>query len=129
MEPKNISNEIMKGLEYLKEKIFLFFSFFSKGTDKDNSAFDKKKEIIMEAINQSQKKYEKEVKEEEEKFKKEKAIILIQKSEEIKKIENNKKKEIEEGNKRYQNLIAYLDSIKNDKNKIIEFLQNKNCTN
>jgi hypothetical protein len=126
MEPKNISNDIMKGLEFLKEKILLFFSLFSKGTDKSNSAFEAKKEMIMESINQSQKKYEKEVKDEEEKFKKEKTIILIQKNDEIKKIENNKKKEINQDNKRHKNLLAYLDSIKNDKNKIIEFLQNKN---
>ncbi len=127
MEPKNISNDIMKGLEFLKEKILLFFSLFSKGTDKSNSAFEEKKGMIMESINQSQKKYEKEVKDEEEKFKKEKTIILIQKNDEIKKIENNKKKEIAQDNKRHKNLLAYLDSIKNDKNKIIEFLQNKNC--
>jgi hypothetical protein len=126
MEPKNISNDIMKGLEFLKEKILLFFSLFSKGTDKSNSAFEEKKGMIMESINQSQKKYEKEVKDEEEKFKKEKTIILIQKNDEIKKIENNKKKEIAQDNKRHKNLLAYLDSIKNDKNKIIEFLQNKN---
>ncbi len=127
MEAKNISNDIMKGLEFLKEKILLFFSLFSKGTDKSNSAFEEKKGMIMESINQSQKKYEKEVKDEEEKFKKEKTIILIQKNDEIKKIENNKKKEIAQDNKRHKNLLAYLDSIKNDKNKIIEFLQNKNC--
>jgi len=127
MEPKFISNDIMKGLEFLKEKILLFFSLFSKGTDKSNSAFEEKKGMIMESINQSQKKYEKEVKDEEEKFKKEKTIILIQKNDEIKKIENNKKKEIAQDNKRHKNLLAYLDSIKNDKNKIIEFLQNKNC--
>jgi len=126
MEAKNISNDIMKGLEFLKEKILLFFSLFSKGTDKSNSAFEEKKGMIMESINQSQKKYEKEVKDEEEKFKKEKTIILIQKNDEIKKIENNKKKEIAQDNKRHKNLLAYLDSIKNDKNKIIEFLQNKN---
>lgn len=30
MEKKNISNEIMKGIEFLKEKILSFFSFFSK---------------------------------------------------------------------------------------------------
>lgn len=126
MEAKNISSDIMKGLEFLKEKILLFFSLFSKGTDKSNSAFEEKKGMIMESINQSQKKYEKEVKDEEEKFKKEKTIILIQKNDEIKKIENNKKKEIAQDNKRHKNLLAYLDSIKNDKNKIIEFLQNKN---
>lgn len=126
MEAKNISNDIKKGLEFLKEKILLFFSLFSKGTDKSNSAFEEKKGMIMESINQSQKKYEKEVKDEEEKFKKEKTIILIQKNDEIKKIENNKKKEIDQDNKRHKNLLAYLDSIKNDKNKIIEFLQNKN---
>ena len=123
---ENISNEIKKRIEFLKEKILSFFSFFSKEKVKKDSLIDEKKGLIIEAINQSQKKYEKEEKEEEEKFKKEKEIILIQKNEEIKKIENNKKKEIEQDNKKHKNLLAYLDSIKNDKNKIIEFLQNKN---
>lgn len=126
MEQKNIKNEIMKGIEFLKEKILSFFALFSKEKVKTDSPFDAKKGIILEAINQSQKEYEKEVKEEEEKFKKEKEVILIQKSEEIKKIEYNKKKEIEQDNKKYKNLLAYLDSIKNDKNKIVEFLKNKN---
>lgn len=126
MESKNIKNEIMKGIEYVKEKLVVFFAKFSK-ENKDGSSPDAKKSIIIEAINQSQKNYEKKVKDEEEKFKKEKEIILNQKSEEIKKIEKNKKKEIEQDNKKYKNILDYLDSIKNDKDKIIEFLQNKNC--
>lgn len=126
MESKNIKNEIMKGLESLRAKILNFFTIFSKGNNKTNSSSDEKKEIIIQAINQSQKKYEKEVKDEEEKFKKEKENIINQKKEEIKKIEKNKKKEIEKENKKHKDLLSYLDSIKNDRDKIIEFLQNKN---
>ena len=126
MEAKNIKNEIMKGLELLKSKILNLFTIFSKRNNKTDSLSDKKKEIIIQAINQSQKKYEKEAKDEEEKFKKEKDNIIRQKNEEIKKIENNTKKEIEKENKKHKDLLSYLDSIKNDRDKLIEFLQNKN---
>ena len=126
MEAKNIKNEIMKGLELLKSKILNLFTIFSKRNNKTDSLSDEKKEIIIQAINQSQKKYEKEAKDEEEKFKKEKENIIRQKNEEIKKIENNTKKEIEKENKKHKDLLSYLDSIKNDRDKLIEFLQNKN---
>ena len=126
MEAKNIKNEIMKGLESLKLKILNLFAIFYKRNNKTDSLSDKKKEIIIQAINQSQKKYEKEAKDEEEKFKKEKDNIIRQKNEEITKIENNAKKEIEKENKKHKDLLSYLDSIKNDRDKLIEFLQNKN---
>ena len=126
MEAKNIKNEIMKGLELLKSKILNLFTIFSKRNNKTDSLSDEKKEIIIQAINQSQKKYEKEAKDEEEKFKKEKENIIRQKNEEIKKIENNTKTEIEKENKKHKDLLSYLDSIKNDRDKLIEFLQNKN---
>ena len=126
MEAKNIKNEIMKGLELLKSKILNLFTIFSKRNNKTDSLSDEKKEIIIKAINQSQKKYEKEAKDEEEKFKKEKDNIIRQKNEEIKKIENNTKTEIEKENKKHKDLLSYLDSIKNDRDKLIEFLQNKN---
>ena len=126
MEAKNIKNEIMKGLELLKSKILNLFTIFSKRNNKTDSLSDEKKELIIQAINQSQKKYEKEAKDEEEKFKKEKDNIIRQKNEEIKKIENNTKKEIEKENKKHKDLLSYLDSIKNDRDKLIEFLQNKN---
>ena len=126
MEAKNIKNEIMKGLELLKSKILNLFTIFSKRNNKTDSLSDEKKELIIQAINQSQKKYEKEAKDEEEKFKKEKDNIIRQKNEEITKIENNTKKEIEKENKKHKDLLSYLDSIKNDRDKLIEFLQNKN---
>ena len=126
MEAKNIKNEIIKGLELLKSKILNLFTIFSKRNNKTDSLSDEKKEIIIQAINQSQKKYEKEAKDEEEKFKKEKDNIIRQKNEEIKKIENNTKTEIEKENKKHKDLLSYLDSIKNDRDKLIEFLQNKN---
>ena len=126
MEAKNIKNEIMKGLELLKSKILNLFTIFSKRNNKTDSLSDEKKELIIQAINQSQKKYEKEAKDEEEKFKKEKDNIIRQKNEDIKKIENSTKTEIEKENKKHKDLLSYLDSIKNDRDKLIEFLQNKN---
>ena len=62
MEKKNISNEIMKGIEFLKEKILSFFSFFSKEKVKTDLLFDEKKKIIIESKKQSQKKKKKEKK-------------------------------------------------------------------
>ena len=51
---------------------------------------------------------------------------MNQREEEIKHIEENKKNKIEETNKRFKILMDYLDSIKEDKNKLIEFFKNVN---
>jgi hypothetical protein len=66
----------------------------------------------------------KKIKEENENFAKEREIIIKEKKESIKLIEQNKKCKINESNKKYRNILAYLDSIKNDKNKLIQFFQN-----
>ena len=133
MEPKNIKDEVMEKIEMLKEKIknFLFKSKEKNPQEMDEnvSLSNEKKKLILKAIEESQKNYENEVKEENEKFLKEKEMILKQKNEQIKKIEIEKKSKIEENNKRYKNLLLYLNSIKNDKNKLEEFLQNKNNFN
>ena len=75
-------------------------------------------------MKQNQKKFEKKLKEENEIFIKEKEIILKEKKETIKLIENKKINTIQENNKKYKNIISYLDSIKNDRKKLIEFFQN-----
>ena len=52
--------------------------------------------------------------------------IEQEKEKEINLIENNKNKIIEENNKKYENLIEYFESIKNDREKIIEFFNSNN---
>lgn len=88
--------------------------------------YNDKKDLIAEQIEQTQKKFEKKLKEENEIFIKEKENILKEKKEAIKLIENKKINTIQEDNKKYKNIIHYLDSIKNDKKKLIEFFQNNN---
>lgn len=88
--------------------------------------YNDKKDLIAEQIEQTQKKFEKKLKEENEIFIKEKENILKEKKEAIKLIENKKINTIQENNKKYKNIIYYLDSIKNDKKKLIEFFQNNN---
>lgn len=86
--------------------------------------YNDKKELIVEQMKQNQKKFEKKLKEENEIFIKEKENISKEKKETIKLIENKKINTIKENNKRYKNIISYLDSIKNDRKKLIEFFQN-----
>ena len=86
--------------------------------------YNDKKELIVEQMKQNQKQFEKKLKEENEIFIKEKEIILKEKKETIKLIENKKINTIQENNKKYKNIISYLDSIKNDRKKLIEFFQN-----
>lgn len=86
--------------------------------------YNDKKELIVEQMKQNQKKFEKKLNEENEIFIKEKEIILKEKKETIKLIENKKVNTIQENNKKYKNIISYLDSIKNERKKLIEFFKN-----
>ena len=99
-------------------------SFFFKRNAKKITSLNDKNELIAEAIKESQKKFENQVKEEKENFAREKERIINEKKAQIIQIEIDKKKEINENNKKFKDLISYLDSIKNDKQKKIEFFQN-----
>ena len=61
-----------------------------------------KKELIFEKIKENEKKFEKQIKEENQNFNKEKEIIIKEK---------------------YYNIMSYLESIKSDKKKLIEFFK------
>ena len=67
--------------------------------------------------------FDEELKKENTNFEKASKEIEQQKKKEINLIEDNKNKIIEERNKKYNNLIKYLESIKNDREKIIEFFK------
>ena len=85
-----------------------------------------KKALIDEKIKENQKKYENNIREENENFYREKELIEKEKKETIKSIETNKKSKINENEKKYKRLLSHLDTIKNDKKKLIEFFKNSN---
>ena len=85
-----------------------------------------KKALIDEKIKENQKKFENNIREENENFYREKELIEKEKKEKIKSIETNKKSKINENEKKYKKLLSHLDTIKNDKKKLIEFFKNSN---
>ena len=56
----------------------------------------------------------------------EKKEIIQEKEESLKKLEIEKAKLIKEDDKKFTEILSYIESIKNDKNKLIEFLSRKN---
>ena len=85
-----------------------------------------KKALIDEKIKENQKKFENNIREENENFYREKELIEKEKKEKIKSIETNTKSKIDENEKKYKKLLSHLDTIKNDKKKLIEFFKNSN---
>lgn len=124
-ETKEIIKKKLKELEE-KSKLYKLKRYEKNCMKKYRNIlfYNDKKELIVEQMKQNQKKFEKKLKEENEIFIKEKEIILKEKKETIKLIENKKINTIQENNKKYKNIISYLDSIKNDRKKLIEFFQN-----
>jgi hypothetical protein len=85
--------------------------------------FQDKKEIHSIIMESKKKELDTQIKNENENYEKEKEKIIKEKNESIKNIESNKKKTIKETNKKYKNLLSYLDSIRNDREKILEFFK------
>ena len=85
-----------------------------------------KKGLIDEKIKENQKRFENNIREENENFYREKELIEKEKKEKIKSIETNTKSKIDENEKKYKKLFSHLDTIKNDKKKLIEFFKNYN---
>ena len=85
-----------------------------------------KKALIDEKIKENQKKFENNIREENENINREKELKEKEKKETIKSIETNKKSKINENEKKYKKLLSHLDTIKNDKKKLIEFFKNSN---
>jgi hypothetical protein len=85
-----------------------------------------KKELIVEKMKEDQKIFEKSIQDENANFYREKELIEKEKKEKIKSIEANTKSRINENEQKYKKLLSHLDSIKNDKNKLIDFFKNFN---
>ena len=124
-ESKEIIEKKLKALEE-KNKLYKLKRYEKKCMKKYRNILfnDNKKYLIAEQMKQSQKNFEKKLKEENEIFIREKKVILKEKDETIKLIEDKKINTIQESNSKYKNIISYLDSIKNDRKKLIEFFQN-----
>ena len=84
-----------------------------------------RKKIHNKIMEKKKKEFEVQIKKENENFEKEKEKIIKEKNESIQNIESNKKRAIKEINIKYKNLFTYLDSIKNDKEKLLEFFKYK----
>lgn len=55
-----------------------------------------------------------------------KKMIELEKEESINKLENEKQNAIKANDQKYGEILSYLNSIKNDRDKLIEFLNSKN---
>lgn len=75
-----------------------------------------------EEIKRQNEKLNEDIKKEMDSFEKEKEEIINRKNESIKQIEIKKQNLITENDTKYKKIITYLEAIKNDKNKLIEFL-------
>jgi len=126
-ETKEIIREKLKELEE-KSELYRLKRYEKKEMKKYRKILFSidKKELIVEYIKENQKKTEEKIKEENEIFIKEKENILKEKNETIKYIEDNKINKINENNIKFKNIISYLESIKNDKKKLIDYFRNLN---
>ena len=126
-ETKEIIREKLKELEE-KSELYRLKRYEKKEMKKYRKILFSidKKELIMEYIKENQKKTEEKIKEENEIFIKEKENILKEKNETIKYIEDKKINKINENNIKFKNIISYLESIKNDKKKLIDYFRNLN---
>lgn len=77
-------------------------------------------------IRKQNEKYEKEYIREMNELESRRREIIREKKESIRKIHINKTNKINEINQKYNQIISYLETIKNDKDKIIELLNKKN---
>ena len=59
-------------------------------------------------------------------FEADKKMIELEKEESINKLENEKQSAIKANDEKYGEILSYLNSIKNDRDKLIEFLNSKN---
>lgn len=103
--PKGEEEDIKKkkkGLEYTKEEI----------------------KIYEQNINKQKREYEAKIKEEKNNYEKQIQNLEKEQKHSLNLIEEIKIEKIKENNKKFQDLLKYIDSIKNDKQKLVEFFKN-----
>lgn len=112
-EYKEIFYLLKKWGKFLLENIEMILLFFGTIDDYDNK--------ITVQNNKYKKAYQKEI----DNFEIEKQKIIKEKNETIKKIHEKKNNSIKESNEKCNKILSYLETIKNDKAKLLEFLNKK----
>ena len=114
LKEKNLLYKLKRWEKILMEK-------FGKILSKFRSIKGYKEEIKKqdEELNEN-------IKKEMEIFELEKKMIEKEKEESIQKLEAEKQNSIKANDKKYDEILEYLNSIKNDKEKLIKFLNGKN---
>ena len=100
--------------KFLIEKVGIVLSFFGNLNEYEYK------------IKMQKAKYEKEYKKEIDNFERERQRIIAERTESIRKIHIKKNNTIKESNDKCNKILSYLDTIKNDRGKLIEFLSQKN---
>ena len=100
--------------KFLIEKVGIVLSFFGYLNEYEYK------------IKMQKAKYEKEYRKEIDNFERERQRIIAERTESIRKIHIKKNNTIKESNDKCNKILSYLDTIKNDRGKLIEFLSQKN---
>lgn len=108
---KNILYKIKK---WAKDKIRKLYNYFYNEQIKEHK----------KVMNKQQKEFEEEIMKEKVNFEKEKNKLEKEKEESIKSIEKDKIETIKKNNEKYDDIIANLEAIQNDREKLIEFFNN-----
>lgn len=111
-EDSNEENSLSKLKKWEKTILYYIKNLFFK---------DEKTKEHMKRMQEQKQYFNDEVKKENDNYEKLSKEIEAETRKEINLLEENKNKIIEENNKKYNDLIMYLESIKNDKEKLIEF--------
>ena len=87
---------------------------------------DEKMKEHLKKMDEQKRYYDEKVKNENDNFERIYKEMEQEKKKEINLIEENKNKNIENNTKKYNNIISYLEIIKNDREKLIDFFTNYN---
>ena len=87
---------------------------------------DEKMKEHLKKMDEQKRYYDEKVKNENDNFERISKEMEQEKKKEINLIEENKNKNIENNTKKYNNIISYLEIIKNDREKLIDFFTNYN---
>ena len=87
---------------------------------------DEKMKEHLKKMDEQKRYYDEKVKNENDNFERIYKEMEQEKKKEINLIQENKNKNIENNTKKYNNIISYLEIIKNDREKLIDFFTNYN---
>lgn len=129
MEKKNIDEQIKTLEELEKKSIFYKLKKWEKNLLKYLKKLlflDLKMKEHIDIMENEKIKYEEKIEFENKKYEILSNEIMEEKNKAIKSIEEDKMQKIEKDKEKYDNLIEYLESIKNNKEKLMEFFREVN---